>query len=256
MNEQLPQLTDLAQFLEGEFQASRYPKNEQGGIYTPSDRAIHRLGVTLEPEADTGNWVRSNRLDALWMHRPWQLDLKSLPVDVGVVTHHLPFDESLTMGYNRPLATTLGLLSLDELGYKQQADESGILLPKRAIGMIGNVPERTHDEWINLINAQFRGYDRVEAGANRSYKRVAVVGAMTDTLIREAHAHGVELYLTGAYRKAAQSAIAETGMSVMAIGHQRTEEWGLRALGNRVQERWPALEVVLVNRSLPSCLPY
>ncbi|HEX9958244.1 MAG TPA: hypothetical protein VGA96_13350, partial [Fibrella sp.] len=121
-------LNDLVDFLQTELNTDRYPASERGGVYKPSDRSIQRIGLALEPSPVLENWVRDQQLDALWLHRPWRLDPNVLPPDMGVVTHHLPFDETLTTGYNQRLADALGMRSLEELGYKQAADEPD--LPK------------------------------------------------------------------------------------------------------------------------------
>ena len=69
---------------------------------------------------------------------------------------------------------------------------------------------------------------------------------MNDALIREAADRGAGLYLTGQYRTPAQAAVNETGIAVAAVGHCRSEAWGLRALADVLRERWPEL-VILVN---------
>jgi len=237
-------LNDIADFLQTEFKTDRYLIGERGGIYKPAERPIRRVGLSLEPWPKIGEWVRAQRLDALWLHRPWQLNTAALPPDVGVLTHHLPFDECLTTGYNTRLAHALAMEPVAELGYKQSEDDLGVMLPKRAIGMIGDVPERSTELWLKQIQVAFGGYDRVESGQVRIHQRVAIVGAMNPELVYEAHERGVSLYLTGEYRKGTQKAVDETGMTVIAIGHKRTEEWGLRALGTLLREEWEGLVVV------------
>ncbi|MEZ0483753.1 Nif3-like dinuclear metal center hexameric protein [Fibrella aquatica] len=237
-------LADIADFLQTEFTTVQYPDTEAGGVFKSSDRSVQRIGLALEPWVDIAGWVRSERLDALWLHRPWQLDLDSLPSDVGVLMHHLPFDEHLTTGYNKHLAAILSLKSLEELGYKQAVDDSGNTFPKRPIGMIGNVPAQTDEAWLDQIAQEFGGYERAEPGQVLSHSRVAVVGAMNPALVYEAHERGVSLYLTGEYRKGTQKAVDETGISVIAIGHRRTEEWGVRALAKVLKDRWSELQII------------
>lgn len=243
-------LNDLADFLKTELTVSRYSSTEQGGIYYPSKRPVKRLGLALEPFPKLYEWVQETQLDALWLHRPWQLDLASLPPDLGILSHHLPFDETLTMGYNLRLARQLGAIGdITPFGHKQEKTESGKPLPPRPIGMLLDVAPHEFDYWLDAIKAQFGGYDRAEAGHGpggwqpTSY-RIALVGAMTDELIREAAHRGAQLYLTGAYRKPGQKAVDETGIAVVAVGHRRSEEWGLHTLADLLQERWP-LECVV-----------
>ncbi|WP_375445234.1 Nif3-like dinuclear metal center hexameric protein [uncultured Fibrella sp.] len=244
MNNQLL-LNDILAHLADIFATDRFPISERGGLYNPSGRPVQRIGLALEPWPDIANWVRSERLDALWLHRPWKLNLALFPADVGILMHHLPFDEHLTTGYNKLLANVLAMESLEELGYKQAVDELVGTLPKRPIGMIGNVPERTYEEWLDQIGKEFVGYDRAERGQAHTHERIAVVGAMNPALIHEAHERNVTLYLTGEYRKGTQKAVDETGMGVIAIGHRRTEEWGLRALGTLLREQWRGLDVLV-----------
>lgn len=237
---------DIAGFLANTFTTNHYPGTEQGGVYRPSGRPVRRLGVALEPFQSLAGWVAAYQLDALWLHRPWQLGQAALPADLGVLYHHLPFDETLTMGFNGRLSAAFGSQAkLEELGYKQAADEAGNELPARAIGMLMDVPEREFDGYLHTVKTMFGGYDRAEAGRQIDIAKIAVVGAMTDALVREAADRGANLYLTGQYRKPAQDAVDQTGMAVIAVGHRRSEEWGLRALADLLREHWPELSVTV-----------
>lgn len=237
-------ISDIANFLANEFTIDRYPDSEQGGVFHSSGRPVRRLGLALEPFPELVSWVVNNRFDAIWLHRPWQLDLSTLPTDVGVIYNHLPFDEHLTMGYNYRLAVQFGADEpLETLGFKQAACETGELLPQRPIGMLFDTKPQDMQAWIGQIASLFGGYDRVEAGGQTPVGRVAVVGAMNDALIWEAAERGAGLYLTGQYRSSAQEAVSETGIAVIAVGHRRSEEWGLQVLADVLRERWPGMTV-------------
>lgn len=240
MNGQPVLLNDLVNFLREEFAIDRYPDGEQGGVYHPTGRPIRRLGLALEPFPELVRWVIDNQFDALWLHRPWQLDLTTLPPDVGVIYNHLPFDEHLTMGYNTRLAAQLRAGGLPEpLGYKQATRATGEPLPQRPIGMVFDAEQQTAHDWSVTMQTLFGGFDRVELNRQTTVGRVAVVGAMNDTLIREAAYRGAGLYLTGQYRPSAQEAVDETGIAVIAVGHRRSEEWGVWALADVLRARWP-----------------
>ncbi|TAE34558.1 MAG: hypothetical protein EAZ91_00300 [Cytophagales bacterium] len=223
-------LQALAHFLAQKFATDRYPPDEQGGIYKPSARPIARLGLALEPFSGIDNWARENQFDALWLHRPWQLPPDALPDDIGVLYHHLPFDEHLTMGYSPAMAEAVGLQTLEPIGFKQGQNPDGTPLPKRHIGMLANAPEQTFAEWQERVRAVFGGFDEAREGQRQPINRVAVVGAMNETLVHEAAERGATLYLTGQYRPSAKEAVNETGIHMIAVGHRRSEEWGLQAL--------------------------
>ena len=230
---------EIARFLAACFATDRYPESEQGGLYKPSDRAVGRIGLALEPTPAMVNWAITKRTDAVWLHRPWQLATDELPADVSVLYHHLPFDETLTMGFNQPLAQAMGMTAVEPLGFKQSAG-----LPTRAIGMIGDAPVRDFAGWCQRVKKELGGYDQAVPGESATMSRLAVVGAMNDQLVREAAQRGATLFLTGQYRKAAQEAVDKTGLAVIAVGHRRSEEWGLRALATILHTRFPTLEVM------------
>jgi putative NIF3 family GTP cyclohydrolase 1 type 2 len=187
MNDPSVLLNDLADFLGSTFAVDRYPANEQGGVYQPANRPVRRLGLAVEPFPGLANWVVDNQLDALWLHRPWKLDVASLPTGTGVLYNHLPFDEHLTMGYNPHLARSLGAAGpLEPLGFKQATGETGEPLPQRAIGMLFDAEPHTVAEWTKKIDVSFGGYDRTDGDPQPIVGRIAVVGAMNDALIREA----------------------------------------------------------------------
>lgn len=228
------QLTDLQIFLDRYFAVERYG-DDQGGVYHQSDRAIRRIGLALEPWPRLAAWVERERLHALFLHRPWKLRPDDLRPDVGVIAYHLAFDERLTLGYNPRLADALHLIQPEILGEKND----------RPIGMIGAAPEQTFTSLCRTCGSIFGGVDETSSSRSDQIRRVAVVGAMTDALVREAAERGADVYLTGQCRQPARVAVAETGIGVIEIGHRRSEAWGLRALAGVLRERWAELSVVL-----------
>lgn len=231
-------LAHLVEFLASLFCVEVYPPQEQGGLYGCTDpvlaeQPLQRVGLALQPWPGLADWVATHRIDALWLHRPWQLDLTTIPGYLPILYHHLPFDEQVTIGHNRWLARALGFGEENEmikLGAKQAP-----FLPPRPLGMIGWGPTCTVEDWCQHIAGLFGGYESVLRGTGHETNCLAVVGAMTDGLVREAADQGVGLYLTGQYRMAAQKALTETGISLIAVGHQRSEQWGLRLLAELLE---------------------
>lgn len=226
-------IDELAQFLNRFFAVERYG-DDQGGIYRRSERPIHRLGVALEPWPQIEEWAAEKRLDGVFLHRPWKLQPWQLPT-IGILAYHLAFDERLTTGLNLRLADTIQLSAIETLGEKAG----------RPIGMIGNVPEQGFADHCDLLADIFGGHDETRESIDDQIRRVAVVGAMTDALVREAAERGAQIYITGQFRQPARNAVRETGIGVITVGHRRSEIWGLQALAGVIRERWAAIEVVL-----------
>lgn len=239
----VPTLDALAAFLLDALGAAAYPAEERGGVFRApapagdaARRPLTRLGLALEPWPGLRAWAAREALDALFLHRPWRLCPDALRAEVGVLYAHLPFDDHLTTTDNAPLAAALGFRTREVLGVKDG----------RRIGMLGDVDPTTAADALARVTAVFGGTEAVVLPEPaRLVARVAVVGAMNDALVREAAARGVGLYVTGQMRQPARAAVQETRMAVAAIGHTRSEQWGLNALAASVGDRWPALALVI-----------
>lgn len=229
-------LEALAEFLNIALKADQFIDvvDDLNGIYRPSTRSIQRIGLIREPWLNVADWVQANQIDALFCHRPWKLPLDQLPDELGILAYHLSFDEALTIGYNPLLADCLEMSNLAVLGTKLE----------RPIGMIGDIKTQDLNTYVRQVEAIFGGLEETEVNPTQ-VSRVAVVGAMTAELIHMASHQRAELYITGQRRRSAELAVQATKINIIAVGHQRSEEWGIHALAYLLQQRWTALEVVL-----------
>ncbi|MBV9852435.1 MAG: Nif3-like dinuclear metal center hexameric protein [Armatimonadetes bacterium] len=227
-------LHEVASFLDEFFQSSRFHE-EANGVLHETARPIQRVGLALEPWPGLAAWAEADRLDALFLHRAAHLEAGALPTDMGVLAYHLAFDEKMTLGWNPRLADMLHLTSPEVIGWKQ----------RRPLGMIGDVPDQHVAEFYRSVSQIFGGRDESRTCECDRVSRVAVVGGMTEALVHEASERGADVYITGQFRQPGRVAMLETGIGVIAVGHRRGEEWGLRALAQVLRERWADLEAVL-----------
>jgi putative NIF3 family GTP cyclohydrolase 1 type 2 len=229
-----PPLDALADFLDALLVVE--PRGDDpAGIIVPTERPVRRLGLLLEPSADVGAWAMENALDAVFLHRPWGLAPDALPPGVGVLAYHRGFDARMSVGWNPRLAAALGMRGLRPLGEKDGAP----------LGMIGDVDAQPWEAFRALFEAELGGSESIIPPRRSEIRRVVVVGAMTDALVREAAEAGADVYLTGQMRVPARKAVEETGVGAIAAGHARAEAWGLRALAASLRERFPAMDTVL-----------
>jgi putative NIF3 family GTP cyclohydrolase 1 type 2 len=227
-------LQALATYLDGYLGTAHIP-GDQHGIYRPSKRIVRRIGLALEPWTGIETWVRQKNLDALFLHRPWHLDMQAIPDDVGILAYHLAFDLTLTLGMNPRLANVLQMTHLVPFAYKDT-------LP---LGMLGDIPVASTDDVLETLTEVFGIAPIVENNTRETMSRIAVVGAMTDSTVRKAAEQGAHLYITGQFRQSARVAVNETGMTIAIIGHKTSELWGLHTLASLLRERWTHLDVVV-----------
>jgi putative NIF3 family GTP cyclohydrolase 1 type 2 len=233
-------LSDIATYLDSYLGSTRFP-HDQNGIYHPSQRPIQRIGIALELWPDLAQWVQHERLDALFLHRPWHLDLQTLPAETGILAYHLAFDLTLPFGLNLRLAHILQMNSPMPFAFKDAVP----------LGMFGDIPPVP----LAIITERLKNIFTVAPVIATSYtetvSRIAIVAAMTNPLIHEAAALHVDLYITGQLRQPANKAVQETRMTVATIGHATGELWGLRELARILRERWPDLVTITAPTSVP-----
>ncbi|HEX9950520.1 MAG TPA: Nif3-like dinuclear metal center hexameric protein [Rubricoccaceae bacterium] len=223
-----PTLADLAAALAPHVDAERYhAEGDPAGVWIASDRPVRRLGLRLDAGRAPYGWL-SKDIDALLVHRPFGLWPARLPAGLGVLAVHHALDDLFATGHNPALARTLGL-ALDDEPLRRDG---------RVIGMVGTVEDAE-----TRVVAAFGGAEAT-AGEPEASGRVAVVGAMTEALVRDAAERGVGLYVTGQMRQPAMAAVRETGMRVVAVGQGRSERWGLRYVGGLLAAAFPGLTVV------------
>lgn len=215
---------DLAATLARVVDADAFP-DDPPIIFIPPDGPIARLGLALDPMPELADWVRAEGIDAIFLHRPWLVGDADLPAGVGVLASHAAFDARLAIGSHRSAAAL-------EMRDIQPLDD-------RPPGLVGTVGGTEPAAFLARTTEMFGDVEEVVPGAASSITRIAVVGGMTDALVRRAAALGVELYLTGQIRHPARKALAETGMAAIGIGHRRSEEYALRTLARLLADVYP-----------------
>jgi putative NIF3 family GTP cyclohydrolase 1 type 2 len=191
-------------------------------ILRPGPAQVRRLALALDPadlppnlEAEVLFLHRSHRLNDLFPH-------------LSVLTSHDGFDAALTTGENRALARVLGWQDVRPLTVQ------------RAAGLLATAPQHDWPSLLAALETEFGSLD--EAIAPPVFQpRLALVNAMRPEMLSEVAAQGAGVYLTGQMRRATVPRAHEIGLGVMALGHRRSEVWGLRQLAGELQAAFPAL---------------
>lgn len=222
---------------------------------------------------------------AAFLHRPWKLARGRIPRGTTVWSSHKAFDESLTTGYNLALLKRLGadVESAKVLvGYKgDEGRRIGIVAGFYGNGIQGlEIDEikgriviefgdlQNEGEWFGfddatenekkISNDEETGHDRprgngkVTSIACMNAFHPAEVDRVATAAVETGFATSVEdcsglVYLTGAVREEGLQAALQKGMKVVCVGHRLCEVWGIGYLASKVKERWPDVDVQVVD---------
>jgi dinuclear metal center YbgI/SA1388 family protein len=160
--------------------------------------------------------MKRNRLNKLLAH------------DISLVAYHLPLDAHPELGNNAQLARLLGL-TVD-----------GSLEPGNPRGL-GNTatlatPVSAEDFTVH-IGKMLGRMPQVIAGGPVQIRRIGWCTGAAQGYIEKAIALGLDAYVSGEISEPTVHAAREAGIHYFACGHHATERYGIKALGEHVQEK-------------------
>lgn len=164
--------------------------------------------------------------------------------DLSLLAYHLPLDAHPEIGNNALLAKALGCESHEPFG----------LYRERAIGRLGRFPEVEGigvGELVERVSAATGGRTPLLQGAGPDRVRtIGIVSGSAADSLDEAIERGCDAFLTGEPREHVMADAREAGIHFLAAGHYATETHGIRALGERLAERF-GIEHVFVDLPNP-----
>jgi dinuclear metal center YbgI/SA1388 family protein len=150
--------------------------------------------------------------------------------DINLAAYHLPLDAHAEVGNNALLARALGCASHRPFG-----DYKGTPIGRAGVFPDGGITET--ELRARVEEATGRPPLMLGAGPERIRSIGIVSGSAADTL-HEAAAQGLDAFLTGEPREHITAEAEELGLHFVAAGHYATETLGVRALGDRLAERF------------------
>ena len=156
----------------------------------------------------------------------------ALDSSLFLFTAHLPLDAHPALGNNAQMAMRLGMKEWDPFGFYKG----------KFIGVKGKLPfPMTIEEVALLLNFHLPS-SFVLQGDKEKAETVGIISGGGSSDVHDAIKEGLDLYITGEFLHQDYSDAAESGISVLAGGHYRSEVFGVKALqrmtGRRVKEKY------------------
>lgn len=155
--------------------------------------------------------------------RAWQRTTALLKNHVALYSSHLPLDRHPEVGNNALLASLLGMGVTGWWGEYRGAP----------IGVMGELDE-DREALGTRLGAALGVTPRLIPGGPRRAKRVGIVTGAGGDMIAEAHAAGIDTFITGEGKHHSFFDAEELGVNVFYAGHYATETLGVKALAARI----------------------
>ncbi len=237
-------LSDLIAALEELLEPDRFADYCPNGLQVPGASEVARVATGVSASAELFERAIAGGAQLILVHHglfwgsrataidsPTKRRLKLLfDADVSLAAYHLPLDAHPRLGNNALIAAALGAS-----GQKPFARHAG-----EPIGALAHFA----DEGIAATRLRSRVTELTgreplvfDAGPER-VRTLAIVSGAGASYLEEAIALGAKAFLTGEPAERVMTQARENGVHFFAAGHYATETFGVRALGELLEERF------------------
>ena len=182
-----------------------------------ADTILVHHGYFFKGEPDVITGMKRDRIATLIQH------------DMHLLAYHLPLDCHPELGNNALFGQAIGV---DELGTFSVGDY-------RDAGSFGSLKQPCSANELSRQLEDLLGQQPLHiAGHSRTLQRIAWATGAAQDFIVEAHALGVDAFITGEAAERTCHYARELGVDFFAAGHHATERFGVRALGDHLANQF------------------
>lgn len=237
------ELHKITDFLDTYLEVAAFSDASANGLQVENSGDIQKIGLAVDACQAAINSAAKARCDLLIVHHGLFWGKQNLVVansyhriralilsDMALYAAHLPLDAHPEVGNNARMAKIVGLK--ETLPFA--------LYHGKHIGMYGrlerNMPKK---EAFSLFEQRIGRQNQVLDFGPDEISRVGIVsGSATDIdLFMEVKRLGIDVLITGEPKYEAFHLAREIGLNLFYGGHYQTETFGVRALGNVLEEK-------------------
>jgi dinuclear metal center YbgI/SA1388 family protein len=230
---------DLVAHLDEILESAEFDDYGPNGLQVEGRPEIERLAAGVSACGELFAEARAGGDDAVLVHhglfwREAPLPLVGIHRDrvralldsgLNLIAYHLPLDAHPELGNNALGARALGLEKLEPFGRHGP----------RTIGFRGRYPAPLSLEgFVGRCEAAFDQAPLVLGAGPPEIRSVALVSGAAQSLLHEAIAAGVDVFVTGEASEWVTNLAREAGIHYVAAGHHATERLGVRALAGHL----------------------
>jgi dinuclear metal center YbgI/SA1388 family protein len=221
------------------------------GLQVGGNNEIHKIVTGVTASLDFLKIAAQKNADAVIVHHGYfwkgedpcvvgvkqQRLLQLLNNKINLFAYHLPLDAHQQFGNNVQLAKLLEINITDEFSAGE----------KPALGKIGELPKPTAATEFSAFISQKLNRDPLHIAVNdQPIKKIAwCTGAAQDFIEAAAHS-GADAFISGEISERTFHLAKELNIHYYAAGHHATERYGVKALGEHLNEQF-AIDVEFVD---------
>jgi dinuclear metal center YbgI/SA1388 family protein len=233
---------EVIAYLDALLEPSSYDDYGPNGLQVPGRDVIESVATGVSANAELFARAREERADLVLVHHglfwagpPRALDQASrrrlkllFDADLALAAYHLPLDGHLEVGNNALLAKAIGATDIEPFGTHRGA----------TIGVRARLDAIAPSELVARVAAATDREPLAFTEGPDPVRTIGIVSGAGADHLDEAIAAGLDAFLTGEPAERSMARARESGVHFLAAGHYATETFGVRALGDRLAERF------------------
>jgi dinuclear metal center YbgI/SA1388 family protein len=234
---------EIIGFLDELLEVGAWDDYGPNGLQVPGADEVERVATGVSAHRELFELAARDEAQLLLTHHGtfWEGDPRAVTpalkarlevlfaANMSLAAYHLPLDAHAEVGNNALICAGLGL----ELG-EPFAKHRG-----KPLGWIGRSEEGISLAHLVLRCRTLTGRDPlVFDGGPERIRSVGIVSGAAASSLRDAAALGLDAFVTGEPSEYAMAETREAGIHFVAAGHYATETFGIRRLGELVEERF------------------
>ena len=237
------ELKKVVEYLDAFLDLASFTDASKNGLQVENSGRATKIGLAVDASLEAFEAAADDGCDLLIVHHglywgrettltgPHYRRIRALiGGDVALYAAHLPLDAHPEVGNNAAVAKALELKGVEPFGNYHGVD----------IGIRGSLGKAApREDLVAKLEAIVGSQGRVLLfGPERVRSVLIVTGSASEPdFLPEICRSGADLYVTGEPKHTAYHFIQEYGLNVFYGGHYATEGFGLKALGEHIEEK-------------------
>jgi dinuclear metal center YbgI/SA1388 family protein len=231
-------------YLDDLLDPTAYDDYGPNGLQVPGSEQIQTVVTGVSANAELFARAREAGADLVLVHHglfwagpPRPLDRAAkrrlqllFDADLALAAYHLPLDGHLEVGNNALLARAIGGAEIEPFAAHSRAT---IGVRARFAG-----PGIAPDELVARVHEATGREPLAFAGGPDPVRTIGIVSGAGADHLEDAIAAGLDAFVTGEPAERSMARAREAEVHFLAAGHYATETFGVRALGERLAERF------------------
>ena len=243
---------EIVNFLDKYLKVSEIPDSSVNGLQVEGKGDVKKIALAVDACQYVFDEAHSKGADMIIVHHGlfWKDDemritdiLKKrletlLKSGISLYAAHLPLDVHIDVGNNACMAKLIGLKEILPFGKYHDVDCGYFGWLEREYGV---------DDFLKLI-AERIGKVRVKhLFGVKKIRTVGIVSGGGAFAVSEMLEHGIDILISGEQKHIVYNTTKELCVNAVYLGHYATETFGVKALGNKLKEKFKDVEIVFID---------